>query len=81
MMGTAGAAKAADVIVGEKATKKRLIGPPHTARHTGASRDLAGGRRSFDEIKRRGRWKADDGVQTTRGQTRGGLQLSGKRSV
>ena len=38
-------------------------GPPHTARHTGASRDMSEGRRTFEEVKRRGRWKSDDSVQ------------------
>ena len=39
------------------------IGPPHSCRHTGASRDLATGYRSFAEIQRRGRWKSTDSVQ------------------
>ena len=34
------------------------IGPPHSARHTGASRDAAENRRSLDEIMKRGRWKS-----------------------
>ena len=38
-------------------------GPPHTLRHTGASRDLATQYRSFEQVKRRGRWKADESVQ------------------
>lgn len=39
------------------------VGPPHTARHTGASRDLATNYRTFDQVQRRGRWKAADSVQ------------------
>ncbi len=64
--------------------------PPHACRHTGASRDLATVYRTFEQVKRRGRWKADDSVQryakthawlvTTQGQspevrTRGGAIL------
>ena len=36
--------------------------PPHSARHTGASHDLASGYRSQDQVKRRGRWLADKSV-------------------
>ena len=39
------------------------IGPPYSARHAGASRDLTEGRRTFDELKRRGRWRTDKAVQ------------------
>jgi len=39
------------------------IGPPHSVRHTGASRDLATGYRTFAQVQRRGRWKASDSVQ------------------
>ena len=39
------------------------IGPPHSVRHTGASRDLATGYRTFEQVQRRGRWKASDSVQ------------------
>ena len=39
------------------------VGPPHSARHTGASRDLAEGHRTFDQVQRRGRWKASASVQ------------------
>jgi hypothetical protein len=42
---------------------EHLAGPPHTARHTGASRDLAEHRRSFSQVKRRGRWKTDEAIQ------------------
>jgi integrase len=38
-------------------------GPPHSSRHTGASRDLAEGYRDLDGIMRRGRWKALASVQ------------------
>ncbi len=38
-------------------------GPPHTLRHSGASRDLSTNYRTFEQVKRRGRWKADDSVQ------------------
>ena len=41
----------------------RQVGPPHSARHTGASRDLATGYRDFNQVERRGRCKADDSVQ------------------
>ena len=36
--------------------------PPHSARHTGAARDLAEGYRSLAQVKRRGRWLADKSV-------------------
>ena len=39
------------------------VGPPHSCRHTGASRDLATGYRTFEQVQRRGRWKATDSVQ------------------
>ena len=38
-------------------------GPPHSARHTGASRDLAEGYRTFEQVQRRGRWKVPGSVQ------------------
>ena len=41
----------------------KMVGPPHSARHTGASRDLAEGHRTFDQVHRRGRWKASASVQ------------------
>ena len=34
-----------------------LVGPPHTLRHTGASRDQATGLRTIEEIMQRGCWK------------------------
>lgn len=37
--------------------------PPHSARHTGASVDLARGYRSLDQVKRRGRWSAEKSVE------------------
>ena len=43
--------------------QEHLVGPAHSARHTGASRDMAEQYRDFAEIKRRGRWKTDDAVQ------------------
>lgn len=36
---------------------------PHAARHTGASRDLASGYRTFEQVQRRGRWKVPGSVQ------------------
>ncbi len=33
-------------------------GPPHSARHTGASRDLSEGYRTLEEVMKRGRWKS-----------------------
>jgi len=51
--------KAAAAVFG----KSEAIGPPHSARHTGASRDLAEGYRTFEQVQRRGRWKAADSVQ------------------
>ena len=39
------------------------LGPPHSMRHTGASRDLATGYRSFEQVQRRGRWKSMESVQ------------------
>ena len=38
-------------------------GPPHSGRHTGASRDLAEGYRTFEQVQRRGRWKVPGSVQ------------------
>ena len=37
--------------------------PPHSARHTGASVDLARNYRTLDQVKRRGRWSADKSVE------------------
>ena len=45
--------EAANVVTGDH----RLVGPPHSLRHTGASRDRATGRRTIEEIMERGRWK------------------------
>jgi hypothetical protein len=39
------------------------IGPPHSCRHTGASRDIAEHYRDIDGIMRRGRWRATASVQ------------------
>ena len=36
------------------------IGPPHDLRHSGAARDVSLGRRSLEEVRRRGRWKSTD---------------------
>ena len=36
--------------------------PPHTARHSGPSRDAATGHRSLAQIQRRGRWSSDRSV-------------------
>ena len=43
----------ADAVTGDQ----KLVGPPHSLRHTGASRDIASGRRSIEDIMIRGRWK------------------------
>jgi len=37
--------------------------PPHSLRHAGASADLATGYRTFEQVQRRGRWKAEESVQ------------------
>jgi integrase len=37
-------------------------GTPHSARHTGASRDLTEGYRSLEQVMKRGRWKALNSV-------------------
>ena len=37
--------------------------PAHALRHTGPSRDLATGYRTFEQVQRRGRWKAMESVQ------------------
>ena len=37
--------------------------PPHSCRHTGASRDAATGYRSLRQIQRRGRWLVERSVQ------------------
>ena len=37
---------------------KNFAGPPHSARHTGASRDLSEGYRSLEDVMKRGRWQA-----------------------
>ena len=39
------------------------VGPPHTLRHSGPSADVASGRRSLEEIRRRGRWLQMKSVQ------------------
>ena len=36
--------------------------PLHSIRHTGPSRDLASGYRTWEQIKRRGRWQSDEAV-------------------
>jgi hypothetical protein len=38
------------------------VGPPHSVRHTGASRDAATGYRSLWQIQRRGRWQSEKSV-------------------
>lgn len=50
--------RAGDAVLGPAAA-----GPPHSARHTGASRDLAEQYRDFSQIQRRGRWKTASSVQ------------------
>jgi integrase len=50
--------RAGDAVLGPAAA-----GPPHSARHTGASRDLAQHYRDFSQIQRRGRWKTASSVQ------------------
>jgi hypothetical protein len=50
--------KAADAVGGGA----KHVGPPHSARHTGAARDMAEGYRSFDQVQRRGRWRPQDSV-------------------
>mgnify|MGYP003334289348 CR=1 FL=1 len=53
----------------EKAAKalqlERSLGIPHlyVLRHSGASADMRQRRRSLDEIKRRGRWRADGSLR------------------
>ena len=51
--------RAADAVLG----KSHVRCTPHSARHTGASRDLATGYRSFEQVQRRGRWKTPSSVQ------------------
>ena len=51
--------RAADAILG----KDRQQCSPRAARHTGASRDLATGCRSLEQVQRRGRWKTPSSVQ------------------
>ena len=51
--------RACRAVLGSKAT----VPPPHSARHTGASRDLAEGYRSFSQVQRRGRWSVPSSVQ------------------
>jgi integrase len=43
--------------------KTSSVPPPHSARHTGASRDLAEGYRTFEQVQRRGRWSVPSSVQ------------------
>jgi hypothetical protein len=38
------------------------VGPPHSVRHTGASRDAAAAYRSLWQIQRRGRWSSEKSV-------------------
>jgi len=38
------------------------VGPPHTARHTGASKDAFLGYRTQDQIQKRGRWTSERSV-------------------
>ena len=40
----------------------RAAGTPHSARHTGASRDLTEGYRNLEQVMKRGRWKALNSV-------------------
>ena len=51
--------KAGRAVLGGKAH----VPSPHSARHTGASRDLAEGYRTFSQVQRRGRWKVPGSVQ------------------
>ena len=39
------------------------VGPPHTLRHSGASRDVATKAKSLEEVRRRGRWSQPKSVQ------------------
>jgi hypothetical protein len=39
------------------------VGPPHSARHAGASRDLATAYRQQDAVMRRGRWRSEVSVR------------------
>ena len=43
--------------------EETAAGPPHSARHTGASRDLALKYRTFEQVQRRGRWKSSESCQ------------------
>ena len=43
--------------------KLEFAGPPHSIRHSGPSEDLARGRASLEQVRRRGRWKSMDSVQ------------------
>ena len=47
----------------EKTKVKKWVRPPHSVRHTAASRDLHENYRTWQEIKRRGRWTTDTAVQ------------------
>ena len=40
-----------------------FAGPPHSIRHSGPSEDLARGRSSIEQVRRRGRWKSMGSVQ------------------
>lgn len=53
--------KAKDRLLWNKAAAALGInpGPPHGARHSGASRDVAEGYRTMLQVQRRGRWTAD----------------------
>jgi len=50
--------KAAKEVLGDS----QAAGTPHSARHTGASRDLTEGYRNLEQVMKRGRWKALNSV-------------------
>jgi integrase len=50
--------RAAKEVLGDS----NAAGPPHSARHTGASRDLTEGYRTMEQVMKRGRWKALNSV-------------------
>jgi len=50
--------KAAKEVLGDS----KAAGTPHSARHTGASRDLTEGYRTLEQVMKRGRWKALNSV-------------------
>ena len=45
------------------ATGLEWIGPMHSLRHAGASRDIAEGARTLEQVRRRGRWQLLSSVQ------------------